>query len=59
MNYKKIYDNLVSSRKYRGEIKRKNDGFNKHHILPKCQFLEKIIQGQNQLLDQMELNMFQ
>ena len=36
MNYKKIYDNLVSSRKYRGEIKRKNDGFNKHHILPKC-----------------------
>jgi hypothetical protein len=36
MDYIKIYNNLVESRKYRGEKKRKNDGFNKHHILPKC-----------------------
>jgi len=36
MNYKKVYDDLVESRKFRGVIKRKGDGLNKHHILPKC-----------------------
>ena len=34
--YKKIYDNLIESRLFRGRKKVKNDGFNKHHIIPKC-----------------------
>lgn len=36
MDYKKIYDNLVKSRLPRGTTKRRNDGFNRHHIIPKC-----------------------
>ena len=32
----KTYNNLVQSRLYRGRIKRKGDGYNKHHIIPKC-----------------------
>ena len=33
---KRTYDSLIQSRLYRGRIKRKGDGFNKHHIIPKC-----------------------
>lgn len=36
MDYKKQYDLLIASRKMRGTKKRKGDGFNRHHILPKC-----------------------
>lgn len=36
MNYKEVYDKLVSTRKYRGTRKQKGDGFNRHHIIPKC-----------------------
>lgn len=37
MNYQKIYNDLCTSRqKLRGTIKRKGDGYNKHHIIPKC-----------------------
>lgn len=34
--FEKTYMNLVESRKYRGTKKKRGDGFNKHHILPKC-----------------------
>lgn len=37
MNYKLIYEKLVTTRKSRGLDKKKLDGyFEKHHILPKC-----------------------
>lgn len=34
--YKKTYDFLVETRKSRGTKKKKGDGFNRHHIIPKC-----------------------
>ena len=34
--YKKTYQSLVDSRKYRGTKRKKNDGLNKHHIIPRC-----------------------
>lgn len=37
MDYKKIYDKLVETRvKLRGRNKKRGDGLNRHHILPKC-----------------------
>lgn len=34
--FKKTYDSLIESRKYRGTTKKPGDGFNRHHIIPKC-----------------------
>lgn len=34
--YEATYNNLVKSRLVCGTKKKKNDGFNKHHIIPKC-----------------------
>lgn len=36
MNYKRIYDNLISSRKKLNREKGKGIYYEKHHILPKC-----------------------
>lgn len=34
--YKKTYQNLINTRLIRGTIKKRGDGYNKHHIIPKC-----------------------
>lgn len=34
--FEKVYKDLVESRKYRGTKRKRNDGLNKHHIIPKC-----------------------
>lgn len=36
MNYKKCYEDLISTRKERGIKRSTGDGFNLHHIIPKC-----------------------
>ena len=36
MNYEKHYQNLIDTRKMLNRIKKVNDGFELHHILPKC-----------------------
>lgn len=35
MNYKKHYDLLISTRKEMNRIKRKHDGYENHHVIPK------------------------
>lgn len=34
--FKKTYDSLIESRRFRGTTKRRKDGYNRHHIVPKC-----------------------
>lgn len=34
--FEKTYNDLIESRKYRGTKRKRNDGLNKHHIIPKC-----------------------
>lgn len=34
--YKKTYEDLMNTRKYRGTKKKRGDGYNRHHIIPRC-----------------------